>query len=77
MDSTEDFDKKIIDEESKSYSGAVGDSEFVLAEEVEIRNLNRHERRKRAKLARQLAVKERLEMEAKSSKLIGKVSRND
>jgi len=34
-------------------------------EEVEIRKLNRHERRKREKLARMLAVKERLEMEAR------------
>ena len=32
-------------------------------EEVEIRKLNRHERRKQAKLARMLAVKERLEMQ--------------
>ena len=34
-------------------------------EEVEIRKLNRHERRKQAKLARMLAVKERLEVEGR------------
>jgi len=43
--------------------------------EVEIRKLNRHERRKQAKLARMLAMKEKLEEEklkAESSKLKGK-----
>lgn len=35
--------------------------ELPEPEEVEIRKLNRHERRKRAKLARRMAVKERLE----------------
>ena len=65
-------------ERDKSYEHNVtGYQEPPEPEEVEIRKLNRHERRKQAKLARQLAVKERLEMEAKSSKLIGKVSRND
>lgn len=46
-------------------------------EEVVPVALNRHERRKRAKLARVIAMKEHMEMKAKSSKLIAHRKRKD
>ena len=49
----------------ESVTSERGELLDLPVEEVEIRKLNRHERRKRAKLARMLAVKERLEMESR------------
>ena len=63
MDGTENFEKKVVDEKSLSYSGTVGDSDFVPVEEVEIRKLNRHERRRRAKLARMQETRDKAEAE--------------
>jgi len=52
-----------IEKEQEQEPEPVFDNPYDEPEEVEIRKLNRHERRKRAKLARMLAVKERLEMQ--------------
>lgn len=60
-DGTANFDDGVDLMEKASNATETGEQ----MEEVEIRKLNRHERRKRAKLARRMAVKERLEEESR------------